>query len=95
MNARRVSQRARYSLESKEPGGQQQRLGEVGLYRTLIFAGDDKSIHIVLLLSHELSESLKPFCRVDSLHLGCAHREWSESWEGRALAAGVAEEGDR
>jgi len=64
-----------------------------GSKRTLIFAGDDNSIHIVILLIHELSEGPQPTCRVDCLDLGCIHREWSESLDGRVLASGVAEEG--
>ena len=64
------------------------------LWPTLIFAGDDKSVYIVLLLSHELSEGPKSFCRVNSLHLGWRHREWSENLDGVVLAACVAEEGE-
>jgi hypothetical protein len=64
------------------------------LWRTLIFAGDDKSVHIVLLLSHELSESSNLFCRIDFLHLSYTHRERSEFLDGWVLAASVAEEGE-
>jgi len=62
--------------------------------RTLVLAGDDNSVHVVLLLSHELSESPKPARRVDRLYLRCGHREWSESLGGWVLATGVAEEGE-
>lgn len=96
MNARRSSQWARYSLKSGKPGGHGQRLcpSVIGLWRTLIFAGDDNSVHVVLLLSHELSKGSEPVCRVDRLRLGCTHRKWSESLDGRVLASSVAEEGE-
>jgi hypothetical protein len=95
MNARRSSQRAIYSLESRKPEVQRLCPSAVGLWRTLIFTGDDNSIHIVLLLGHELSESPQPVCCVDPLYFGCIHREWSEFLDGRILASGVTEERKR
>ena len=95
MNARRSSQWARYSLESGNLESQRSRPSVIGLLRTLILAGDDNSVHIVLCLSHELPKSAEPLCGVDRLCLCRAHREWSEALDGWMLGSDSVEEGKR